>query len=356
MFERDKDELRELGVPLVTGSDGRPVRGRDRLPDRPRRLRAAGRRLRAATSWPSSAWPRRVWQQASLAGPAARALTKLKRARRRRRTTARSSASSRGCAPPSPRSTPLWAAVRDRVPVALHLPDARARRGRPSGTSSRGASPAGTAAGTSSATTATAARPGSSGSPGSTGAVRRIGQPGAYDVPDDHDAGADGRLTGAPSGRDQGGRAARCAPAAGAGAAPAGRSSVDAPRQPTAGTWSAVGVRATSRRSPTSSSAYGAGRRRGRAGRRCATRSCAGSRPCLGDGRTTPRREPAGMSESRDRAALPAARHGALAAAAPGRRRSPTPRAEFGIDRAPAGQGPRAALRLRHCPGTCPTT
>ena len=40
MFERDKAELREMGVPLETGRDQR-VRHRARLPHRPRRLRAA---------------------------------------------------------------------------------------------------------------------------------------------------------------------------------------------------------------------------------------------------------------------------------------------------------------------------
>ena len=43
MFERDKEDLRELGLPLVTGSDERLVRGRDRLPDRPGRLRRCPR-------------------------------------------------------------------------------------------------------------------------------------------------------------------------------------------------------------------------------------------------------------------------------------------------------------------------
>ena len=39
MFERDKDELRELGVPLETGGTGHRRR-RPRLPDRPRGVRA----------------------------------------------------------------------------------------------------------------------------------------------------------------------------------------------------------------------------------------------------------------------------------------------------------------------------
>ena len=47
MFERDKDELRELGIPLVTEDDRRALRRRARLPDRPARVRPAGHRLRA---------------------------------------------------------------------------------------------------------------------------------------------------------------------------------------------------------------------------------------------------------------------------------------------------------------------
>ena len=88
MFERDKDELRELGIPLVTEHDRRAVRGRARLPDRPREYA-----LPEISFEPDElavlGLASRVWQQASLAGPAARALSKLRgrrgRARRRRR-------------------------------------------------------------------------------------------------------------------------------------------------------------------------------------------------------------------------------------------------------------------------------
>jgi proteasome accessory factor B len=77
MFERDKEDLRELGVPLVTGSHSawfddeqgyRIDRGAYALPDlefTPEELAVLG-------------LASRVWQQASLAGPAARALVKLK--------------------------------------------------------------------------------------------------------------------------------------------------------------------------------------------------------------------------------------------------------------------------------------
>ncbi len=77
MFERDKEELRDLGVPLVTGTDSmwfedepgyRIDRDAYALPEigfTPAELAVLG-------------LASRVWQQASLAGPAARALVKLK--------------------------------------------------------------------------------------------------------------------------------------------------------------------------------------------------------------------------------------------------------------------------------------
>jgi proteasome accessory factor B len=77
MFERDKEDLRELGVPLVTGSHSswfedeqgyRIDRSAYALPD----LEFSAEEL-AVLGLAS-----RVWQQASLAGPAARALVKLK--------------------------------------------------------------------------------------------------------------------------------------------------------------------------------------------------------------------------------------------------------------------------------------
>ena len=73
MFERDKAELRDLGVPLETGRHLR-VRHRRRLPDRPPRLRAA-----ATSSWPPDeaaavALAARLWDSpgAGRRGPRAR--------------------------------------------------------------------------------------------------------------------------------------------------------------------------------------------------------------------------------------------------------------------------------------------
>jgi predicted DNA-binding transcriptional regulator YafY len=76
MFERDKEDLRDLGIPVVTGTDelwfddevGYRV-DRDTYALPPIELDAEELAVVGLAS--------RVWQQASLAGPAARALTKL---------------------------------------------------------------------------------------------------------------------------------------------------------------------------------------------------------------------------------------------------------------------------------------
>jgi predicted DNA-binding transcriptional regulator YafY len=76
MFERDKEDLRELGIPVVTGTDemwfddevGYRI-DRDTYALEPIELDAQELAVVGLAS--------RVWQQASLAGPAARALTKL---------------------------------------------------------------------------------------------------------------------------------------------------------------------------------------------------------------------------------------------------------------------------------------
>ena len=76
MFERDKEDLRELGVPVVTGTDDRWFDDevgyridRDTYALPPIELDAQELAVVGLAS--------RVWQQASLAGPAAQALTKL---------------------------------------------------------------------------------------------------------------------------------------------------------------------------------------------------------------------------------------------------------------------------------------
>jgi predicted DNA-binding transcriptional regulator YafY len=123
MFERDKDELRELGVPLVTGGGSawfadeqgyRIDRETYALPEisfTPAELAVLG-------------LASRVWQQASLAGPAARALVKLKAL-----GVHPDDASLVGMEPrvrtAEPAFTPLYAATRDRTPVRFAYRTAR---------------------------------------------------------------------------------------------------------------------------------------------------------------------------------------------------------------------------------------
>jgi proteasome accessory factor B len=115
MFERDKEELRELGVPLVTGTGSawfedevgyRVDRDAYALPEvrfTPEELAVLG-------------LASRVWQQASLAGPATRALVKLKAL-----GIDPDEASLAGIEPRvrtrEPAFDPLYAATRDRCPV-----------------------------------------------------------------------------------------------------------------------------------------------------------------------------------------------------------------------------------------------
>ena len=117
MFERDKEDLRELGVPLVTGSHSswfedeqgyRIDRTAYALPD----LEFTAEEL-AVLGLAS-----RVWQQASLAGPAARALVKLKAL-----GVETDDESLVGVEPrvraAEPAFEPLYAATRDRAAVAF---------------------------------------------------------------------------------------------------------------------------------------------------------------------------------------------------------------------------------------------
>ena len=115
MFERDKEDLRELGVPLVTGSDSswfedevgyRIDRDAYALPEI--ELTAAELAVLGLAS--------RVWQQASLAGPAARALIKLHAL-----GVETDEGSLVGVEPrvrtAEPAFDPLYTATRDRAPV-----------------------------------------------------------------------------------------------------------------------------------------------------------------------------------------------------------------------------------------------
>ncbi|GLY31837.1 WYL domain-containing protein [Kineosporia sp. NBRC 101731] len=116
MFERDKEDLRDLGIPVVTGTDERwfddePGYRIDRddyaLP--PIELDAQELAVVGLAS--------RVWQQAGLAGPAARALTKLTA------LGVDTDDAGAGLEPrirtPEPAFGPLYAATRDRQAVTF---------------------------------------------------------------------------------------------------------------------------------------------------------------------------------------------------------------------------------------------
>jgi predicted DNA-binding transcriptional regulator YafY len=115
MFERDKEDLRELGVPLVTGSPSalfddeqgyRIDREAYPLPE----IAFTGQEL-AVLGLAS-----RVWQQASLAGPAARAMTKLSALGVEVDTESLVGVEPRVRAA-EPAFDPMYAATRDRAPV-----------------------------------------------------------------------------------------------------------------------------------------------------------------------------------------------------------------------------------------------
>lgn len=139
MFERDKEDLRELGVPLVTGTDSawfedepgyRIDRDAYALPEI--ELTAAELAVLGLAS--------RVWQQASLAGPAARALVKL-----RALGVEADGESLVGVEPrvrtAEPAFDPFYAATRDRRPVSFSYRkpsgESARRRLQPWGLSSR---------------------------------------------------------------------------------------------------------------------------------------------------------------------------------------------------------------------------
>jgi predicted DNA-binding transcriptional regulator YafY len=117
MFERDKEELRELGVPVVTGSDSAWFE--DELGYRiDREAYALPQISMTPAELAMLGLASRVWQQASLAGPASRALVKLKAL-----GVAADDGSLVGVEPrvrtSEPAFKPLYAATRDRTPVSF---------------------------------------------------------------------------------------------------------------------------------------------------------------------------------------------------------------------------------------------
>ena len=115
MFERDKEDLRDLGVPLVTGSydplfDDEPGYRIDRAAYALPEIEFTASEL-AVLGLAS-----RVWQQASLAGPAARAMTKLRALGVETDTESLVGVEPRVRAA-EPAFDALYAATRDRAPV-----------------------------------------------------------------------------------------------------------------------------------------------------------------------------------------------------------------------------------------------
>jgi predicted DNA-binding transcriptional regulator YafY len=198
MFERDKEDLRELGVPLVTGSHSawfddetgyRIDRTAYALPDIP--FTAEELAVLGLAS--------RVWQQASLAGPAARALVKLKALGVETDDDSLVGVEPRVRAA-EPAFEPLYAATRDRAPVTFSY---RSREGE---TSTRHLEPwvltsrgshwyvVGFDRDRQARRSFRLSRV--------EGAVRRIGPERSYEVPDDVDAASD-LLSWMPEARDE---------------------------------------------------------------------------------------------------------------------------------------------------------
>ncbi len=211
MFERDKEDLRELGVPLSTGSNSawfeddqgyRVDRDAYALPE------VAFTAQELAVLGLAS----RVWQQASLAGSAARAMVKL-----RALGVSTDDVSLVGVEPrvraADPAFEPLYAAARDRAPVSFRYRkpegDVAERRVEPWALTSRGGRwyLVGHDRGRSATRAFRLSR--------IEGAVRRIGAAGTVAVPPDLDPAA--LVMGRPAETDQ--RVARLRVRAGRGAA-----------------------------------------------------------------------------------------------------------------------------------------
>ncbi len=115
MFERDKEELRELGIPLVTSSidplfDDEPGYRIDREAYAQPEIRLTSDETAVL------ALAARVWTQASLAGPASRGLLKLRASSADPRDD-RTWAVEPRLRTPDPAFVLAWQAVRDRRPI-----------------------------------------------------------------------------------------------------------------------------------------------------------------------------------------------------------------------------------------------
>ncbi len=185
MFERDKEELRSLGVPVELGQmdayfgdePGYRIRPDEfALPDidlEPDEAAVVG----LAT---------KVWEHATLAKATTEAVRKLTAAGVDIDVTALEIAQPR-LAAEEPSFDVFWEAICERTPLEFDYQRSGSRQGRPPGTSSRGGSPATPVAGTPSGSTPTVGPSASSGSRGCREPPARWASPGSYEIPADTD-------------------------------------------------------------------------------------------------------------------------------------------------------------------------
>ncbi len=180
MFERDKDDLRALGVPIEVGQLDAYFDDEPGYRIRPDELQLPQVELTADEAQVVGL-ATKVWEHARLAEATSGAVRKLTAAGVPVDVGALDLVEPRLGAD-EPAFDVFWEAARDRCVVEFDYQRPGAEvTGR---TSSRGAWSATRDVGTPSATTATAVRNGSSGSPASRGAPGWWGSPAAYDVPD----------------------------------------------------------------------------------------------------------------------------------------------------------------------------
>ena len=165
MFERDKAELRDLGIPLETGRNS-ALRHRGRLPDHPRATTSCRRSSSTPAEAAAVGLAARLWQSATLGEPARSALIKLRAA-----GTDVQASGSPGAVPHVDASDPSLPALLDAAPDrpsgAVRLPQVRRAERRSGAPSSRGACCPGGGAGTWPGWTATAVSRAASGCPAS---------------------------------------------------------------------------------------------------------------------------------------------------------------------------------------------
>ncbi len=181
MFERDKEDLRSIGVPIEVGSIDPFFEDEPGYRIRPDEFQLPEISLTGDEA-AVVALATKVWEHARLAEATTEAVRKLTAFGLPVDLSALDVVEPRLTAD-EPSFDVFWEATQDRTPVEFDYQPVRPGRGHAPVTSSRGASSATPAAGTPSASTPTAARSGSSGSPASRAKARRSGRPGSYDIP-----------------------------------------------------------------------------------------------------------------------------------------------------------------------------